>query len=223
MSSLRSQFATIISVAALLSLPAGSRARDLQVQEPTVTTAPGPLPGALAEGTSAEVAVTYENGMLTINARNARLSDILRRICDKTGAVLDALSVDEEGVFVDLGPGPVRDVLGALLNNSTFNYAMVGSTGNPNGLARVVVFPGSKNGDAEERLNQQPLASTTANMPGQIEALIKSAAAGEAVDETALFQAAAQLARDTSSSSLSSPRVDPGDPLRPSRSRHRRR
>jgi hypothetical protein len=91
-----------------------------------------------------QAVVTYQNGQLTIEANNASLIDVLREVCKQIGAELDSQIVADERVFNVLGPGPTREVLGALLGNSHFNYAMAESPNDPNALASVVVFPKTK-------------------------------------------------------------------------------
>jgi hypothetical protein len=83
--------------------------------------------------------VTYENGKLMIIAKNAVLGDILNAVAEKTGATIDVPEAATERVVSQLGPGPARDVIAALLNGSHFNYVMVGSEESPNSVARVVL------------------------------------------------------------------------------------
>lgn len=84
-------------------------------------------------------AVTYENGKLMIIAKNAVLGDILRAVAEKTGATIDVPETATERVVSQLGPGPARDVVAALLNGSHFNYVMVGTEESPNSVAQVVL------------------------------------------------------------------------------------
>jgi hypothetical protein len=151
-----------------------------------------------------QAVVTYQNGQLTIEANNASLIDVLREVCKQIGAELDSQIVADERVFNVLGPGPTREVLGALLRNSHFNYAMAESPNDPNALASVVVFPKTKGstqqgtGDsgAQNRGTQaqagstDPKASAVEKNSGlkQIKELLATAkveAAGGAVIETA--------------------------------------
>jgi hypothetical protein len=151
-----------------------------------------------------QAVVTYQNGQLTIEANNASLIDVLREVCKQIGAELDSQAVADERVFNVLGPGPTREVLGALLGNSHLNYAMAESPNDPNALASVVVFPKTKGstqqgtGDsgAENRETQaqagstDPKASAVEKNSGlkQIKELLATAkveAAGGAVIETA--------------------------------------
>jgi hypothetical protein len=83
--------------------------------------------------------VTFQNGILTIVAYNATLSDILEMVHSETGATIDIPPDVNERVFVRLGPGPVRRVLDSLLVGSAYNYVMLGSAADPDALAKVVL------------------------------------------------------------------------------------
>src|SRR5215468_3227348 len=47
------------------------------------------LPGELADLSPGQALITYEDKQLTIKARGASLSDVLREVCDRIGAQLD--------------------------------------------------------------------------------------------------------------------------------------
>jgi hypothetical protein len=83
--------------------------------------------------------VTYVNGKLSIVAKNSTLSDILRVVGEKTGAVIDLPEGADERVVSQLGPGPAREVIASLLNGSHFNYVMVGNETDASAVARVVL------------------------------------------------------------------------------------
>jgi hypothetical protein len=84
--------------------------------------------------------VIYSNGQLTIKAMNSTLGDVLRAVSLQTGAVIEFPpgSVDER-VVVNFGPGPIRDVVGSLLNGTHFNYVLMDSPGNPSRLQRMIL------------------------------------------------------------------------------------
>lgn len=119
--------------------------------------------------------VTYANGKLTIIAKNAMLSDILEAVGEKTGAVIDVPEGATERVVSELGPGPARDVVAALLNGSHFNYVMVGTETNPNSVARVILTaktetkdtPGSPNTVARAGFPMRPGMQPNAFRPYQ--------------------------------------------------------
>src|SRR5208337_182191 len=84
--------------------------------------------------------VTYNNGQLTIIAQNATLSQVLRAVQLQTGASIEMPSgASNERVVGQLGPGQPRDVLSSLLNGSKFNYIIMGVTGNPGAVQKVIL------------------------------------------------------------------------------------
>jgi len=83
--------------------------------------------------------VTYAGGQLTIVAHNSTLADVLRAVRKQTGADIDFPPSATDRVVTDLGPGPARDVLAALLNGSHFDYVMLGSPADPTHVDRLVL------------------------------------------------------------------------------------
>src|SRR5712691_2440647 len=94
MLSMRSQFVFVLAVAGWLLVPVGSWAEDSQVQDQAATT----VAPELAQIPLGQVVVTYENGEVTVKARNATLGQVLRAICSQIGADLDAESEDREPI-----------------------------------------------------------------------------------------------------------------------------
>jgi hypothetical protein len=110
---------------------------------------PGPLPQLpLDLMPAAPPKVTYQNGLLTIVAQNSTLGDILRAVHKLTGASIDAPTNPTERVVTRLGPGAPRDVLATLLNGSSYNYVMLGSTSDPTAVASVVLTTRPASGTA---------------------------------------------------------------------------
>lgn len=84
--------------------------------------------------------VRYQNGQLTINAQNSTLSQILRAVQAQTGASIDIPGLaNSERVAMQIGPGQPRDVLNTLLNGSKFNYVILGVTGDPGAVQKVIL------------------------------------------------------------------------------------
>ena len=84
--------------------------------------------------------ITYQNGLLSIAAQNSTLGEILREVRNLTGASIEVPSGGaNERVVVQLGPGAPRDVLAALLNGTSYNYVMLGSTSDPTAVATVLL------------------------------------------------------------------------------------
>jgi hypothetical protein len=135
------------------------------------------------ELSSGEFVVIYENGHLTIKATRVPLLQVLRRVCKELGAQIEAPSGASEPIVVDLGPGPVREVLTSLLAGSPFNYAMQAADDDPRLLARLLIIPLDKHGDGpnhdavvEARAEQPRITPKEVTEPEQ------SAAAAEVVD-----------------------------------------
>ena len=164
MFSRRFQFAFALTVAGLVWHPVVSWAQEPQAQEQTTAKAPLESRDALADVPSGQAVVTYQNGELTIKARNAPLMDILRAVCSQVGAVLESEAASDEPIVAILGPRPVREVLAALLSDSQLNYALSGSPIDPSTLARVIVFPKTKDSKAsglvaQDMVSQEQLSS----------------------------------------------------------------
>ena len=101
---------------------------------------PGPLPQLpMDQIPAAAPKVGFQNGLLTIVAQNSTLSEILSDVRKLTGASIDIPANANERVVTRLGPGAPRDVLVSLLNGSSFNYVMVGSNSDPNGVTAIVL------------------------------------------------------------------------------------
>jgi hypothetical protein len=130
---------------------------------------PGPLPQLpmdLMPATPPKV--SYQNGMLTIVAHNSTMGDILRAVHKLTGATIDVPPSATERVVTRLGPGAPRDVLASLLNGSTFNYVMLGSSSDPAGLASVALTAKPAVGTTQTAANTyQPQANYAPQMPPQ--------------------------------------------------------
>ena len=88
--------------------------------------------------------VSYEAGQLTIVAQNSTLSDILSQVRARTGADIDLpASASGERIWVQLGPGPARKVLAALLGGTTLDYVIQASDSetDPDGIRSVLLSP----------------------------------------------------------------------------------
>jgi AMIN domain len=89
-----------------------------------------PLPAAFRETPpppKPPLTVTFENGMLRIHAEKATLAQVLFEVQHQTQAeIAIPAGAEQEQVVADLGPAPARDVLGALLNGSAYNFIFVG-------------------------------------------------------------------------------------------------
>lgn len=69
--------------------------------------------------------IEWDGKLLTIDAENSSLSDIMLGIRSHTGASIDMpASANRERIAVHLGPAPIREVLSSLLYGTDFNYVI---------------------------------------------------------------------------------------------------
>jgi hypothetical protein len=93
--------------------------------------------------------VAWDGTLLTINAENSTLSDILTAVHTSTGATIDMPpGSGSERIAVRLGPAPVREVLSSLLYGSNFDYIIQASSTNENGIQSVILTARGKTDDA---------------------------------------------------------------------------
>ena len=167
----------LLLVVGILVLTGGSAAsatpkkhRKRTVKKPPVQQveqAPaGPVsPSTLEHQPASRPEVSFEEGKLTIVARNSVLSEVLREVKSKTGADVDVPSNASERVVGFFGPGPARDVLASLLNGSHFNYVLLGSPANANALEHVILI--AKSGPDEVTPSPGAAAAPAGTMQAQ--------------------------------------------------------
>jgi hypothetical protein len=102
-----------------------------------------PLAPAVKEAPASPPQVSYNDGQLTIVAMDSTLADILAAVRERTGADIDIPTgaASRERMAAQLGPGPPREVLAALLSWSDFDYIISGSAGDPKGIRTVLLTP----------------------------------------------------------------------------------
>jgi hypothetical protein len=89
------------------------------------------------------VTVTFDGRLLSVHAHGASLRSVLAVIGKQTGTEVDfGAGSDAGGVYVDIGPATVRDVLRDLLNGSRLNYVMLRSRSDPGFVERLVILGG---------------------------------------------------------------------------------
>ena len=172
-----SRLLVIFAMAALLTIPKTNWAQDNEVGAQATTTQPAAASVAYDEMSPGQIIIKYENGYLTIQARNAPLLDVLRRVCSEIGAECDSPAGSSEPVFADLGPGPAREVLTSFLSGSRFNYAMQATDEDPNVLARLIVTPIPGPSDTHNRATEPQVSSRSAAVP--VTASVPAAPAGK--------------------------------------------
>jgi hypothetical protein len=99
--------------------------------------ASAPQPAVAPPVPQPSVSVSYQNGLLSIQAERASLSQVLFEVHVKTRAdIAIPAGAEQEQVVANLGPAPAKDVLSALLNGSTYNFIVVGDE---RALERVII------------------------------------------------------------------------------------
>jgi hypothetical protein len=88
------------------------------------------------------LAVTLQDGMLSINSDRASLSEVLFAVHQRTGAEIGIpAGAEQEKVVADLGPAPAAKVLADLLNGSKFNFLILSSPTDPYVIDQVILTP----------------------------------------------------------------------------------
>lgn len=137
-----------------------ARARPLTIPVPkprTATTDPPPE-------ASSSLEVTADGNLLTIQAKDCALSEILDAVRAKTGASIDVSGRTSEHMTVKIGPGPARQVLSSLLGWTEFDYVIQGSETDSVAIQSIMLFPKTKSspgtaaGTPALGPNRQPLA-----------------------------------------------------------------
>jgi hypothetical protein len=120
---------------------------------------PAPAPLTPEQTPPTPPRVVYQNGLLTIDAQNSTLSQVLRSVQAQTGASVEMPgTASNDRVMMQLGPGQPRDVLNTLLNGSKFNYIILGVAGNPGAVQKVILTT---------RQSSMPVNTAQNNGPGQ--------------------------------------------------------
>jgi hypothetical protein len=139
MSSITRPGSTLITATASLLWLAAACIADAQAHGPSDAVV-GDSRAALAGVPSGTAVVSYENALLTVQARNAPLLDILRTTCKLLDAQLEAPAEVDQPIFRVVGPAPAGEVLALLLRSTGLNYAISGSPNSPDVPMSVMVF-----------------------------------------------------------------------------------
>jgi len=120
-----------------------SQVTPTQQQVVPVPVAPLPTTASVEETTlPVPPSVKWDGKLLTVDAENSRLSDVLIAIRDLTGATLElSVALPQERVAVHLGPGPARQIISDLLYGTQFDYIVQASDDDPDALRSVVITP----------------------------------------------------------------------------------
>jgi hypothetical protein len=171
---------------------------------------PPPQPPTPEQMSPTPPRVTYRNGLLTIDAQNSTLSQVLRTVQAQTGASVEMpSSAANERVMMQVGPGQPRDVLNTLLNGSKFNYIILGMIDNPGGVQKVILTT---------RQNAPATVNTAQNnAPGQAQAQYQPPPEEPQDEEMPLPESEAENPAQTPPQTMPMPgRFRPGQPPMPS-------
>jgi len=138
-----------------------AKAKDSKAKKVTVETPPSPPPPPpTPEQMPAQTPeVSYSGGLLTINAPNSTMNDVLAAVRRVTGATIEKPPMGgSDRVVAHLGPGQPKDVLAALLNGSRYDYIILGPMGQPGAVQRIILTARSNTP------TQSPIMS---NVPGR--------------------------------------------------------
>jgi hypothetical protein len=132
------------SVSAKTQQPAKAHKAAVKATQPQAQAAPplqpAPPPPTPEQGPSSPPEVSFQEGKLTILARNSTMADVLNAVKQKTGAAVEMPSSSSERVVGQFGPGAPRDVMAQLLNGSHYDYVLLGSPSDPGVLQKVVLM-----------------------------------------------------------------------------------
>ena len=93
--------------------------------------------------------IEWDGRLLTIDAENSSLSDVMLGIRSRTGASIEMpASANRERIAVHLGPAPIREVLSSLLYGTDFNYVIQSSEDDESALGKVILIP--RDGDSSQ-------------------------------------------------------------------------
>ncbi len=92
--------------------------------------------------------ITYAGGQLTILARDVTVAELLRQVAAATGATVDLdvapAAATERLPEVNVGPGPARSIVGALLAETGFDYLIQASDADPDTVRTILLMTRDK-------------------------------------------------------------------------------
>lgn len=136
-------FAAVLSGAKMMQAATSSTPAHIRKETKAAATVPP------SNATSQPATITLKNGLLTVNANDSDLTQILKEVVRLGGMTMDG-TIKNYRVFGAYGPGTPRDVLTSLLTGSGYNFIMVGNT--HDGVPRELVLS-VQNGNASSGPN----------------------------------------------------------------------
>jgi hypothetical protein len=105
--------------------------------------------------------ISWDGKLLTIDAENSSLEQVLMEIRTLTHATMDIpSSAGSEPVALHIGPAPIRDVLSTLLYGSSFDYVMQSPDDDPDGLRTLIL---TARGQADDSADPPMVAGSAAS------------------------------------------------------------
>jgi hypothetical protein len=132
----------LLAISASAAAPKKRAAAKPKPAQKTATepTQPPPPPPTPEQMPAVQPRVSFQNGLLSIEANNSTMYDVLNAVKRQTGANIDVpLGSAADRVVTRIGPGKPRDVMASLLSGTKFNYIIVGPPQNPDGIQRVIL------------------------------------------------------------------------------------
>jgi hypothetical protein len=169
-----------VAASSLAQTPAGTpsttaklttHAKSAHTRKPVVETPPPepvrppdpPPPDWPAKASPVAASVDWSGRLLTINAANSSLEQILHDVSTATGLKVEGTSGDQR-IYGNFGPAPAREVLASLLDGSGYNILMIGDQGE--GTPRQLVLTvkthvttpvgGQANANGDDEAEEQP-------------------------------------------------------------------
>jgi hypothetical protein len=192
-----------------------------QPAEPSAAT-----PAAVPEPPPAQPpVVSWDGKLLTIDAENSTLEQILIAIRAQTNASMDIpASAASDRVALHIGPAPIRDALSQLLYGSSFDYVIQSADDDPEILRSLIL---TARGQADDPGDNLTVAVGPAKKPGvrmmrgyaapgkpDFQAAAEAALAAQkaAAEDSASTTDSASAADSASSANSASPAPDSGSP-----------
>ncbi len=134
----------LLTAAILIAIASSSAAAQMLPDQPDITSASvsiaPPAPPTPAQLPPSLPKVVCSGDQLTISAENSTLESILAAVRNCTGAKIEVpAGAATTRTFEELGPGPIRRVLDALLSGTEFNYVIESSDADPKKLQSVLL------------------------------------------------------------------------------------
>ncbi|HVP63610.1 MAG TPA: hypothetical protein VMT82_01870 [candidate division Zixibacteria bacterium] len=147
-----------------------SETQGAQIPAPTPLGMAAIAPAPLLQKPAVPPVVNMQNGLLSIDAANSNLSDVLNAVKHATGATIEGGSGATDRVVVHLGPGRPNDVISTLLTGSRYDYVLLGSAQQPGAVTRIMLSlrqGGDQGSSPQAASNVPPQASNNQGNPDE--------------------------------------------------------